>query len=62
MSEWQLLADLAFSDLLLWVPIEAQADEDRSYPEEWICVAQVRPTTGTTAHVGRHGHGPGEAR
>ena len=22
-SEWQLLADLSFSDLLLWVPTEA---------------------------------------
>ncbi len=41
-SEWQLLADLSFSDLLLWVP--AQADR-------LICAAQARPTTGVTAFV-----------
>ena len=39
-SEWQLLADLSFSDLLLWVPIE---------PDLLICAAQARPTTGVTA-------------
>ncbi len=39
-SEWQLLADLSFSDLLLWVPID---------DERLICAAQARPTTGTTA-------------
>ena len=41
-SEWQLLADLSFSDLLLWVPTE---------PERLICAAQARPTTGVTAFV-----------
>ena len=46
-SEWQLLADLSFSDLLLWVREEG-LDQD---PATWICVAQVRPTTGTTAHL-----------
>ena len=39
-SEWQLLADLSFSDLLLWVPTEADL---------LICAAQARPTTGVTA-------------
>ncbi|WP_229051519.1 sensor histidine kinase [Aeromicrobium sp. Leaf350] len=40
-SDWQLIADLAFSDLVLWVP-EAE--------ETGVCaVAQVRPTTGPTA-------------
>ncbi len=43
-SEWQLLADLSFSDLLLSVPA-------RSDLRNWVCVAQVRPTTGTTAHL-----------
>ena len=69
MSEWQLLADLSFSDLLLWVPNEEpdhdvddheldSADrpaDDGTAPADpgadWICVSQVRPTTGTTAHV-----------
>ena len=41
-SEWQLLADLSFSDLLLWVP----TDTDRL-----ICAAQASPTTGVTAFV-----------
>ena len=39
-SEWQLLADLSFSDLLLWVPTR----------DDWlVCAAQARPTTGVTA-------------
>src|SRR6476661_2462686 len=41
-SEWQLLADLSFSDLLLWVPTE---------PGRLVCAAQARPTTGVTAFV-----------
>src|SRR6478609_4244453 len=41
-SEWQLLSDLSFSDLSIWVPTE---------PGAFICVAQARPTTGATAHL-----------
>ncbi len=41
-GEWQLLADLSFSDLLLWVPAP-----DGSF----LCVAQCRPTTGPTAYL-----------
>ena len=41
LSEWQLLADLAFSDLVLWVP-----DHDENV---FWAVAQIRPTTGPTA-------------
>ena len=33
-SEWGLLADLCFADLLLYVP---------STDKEWLIVAQVRP-------------------
>jgi len=40
-SEWQLLADLAFSDLVLWVP-------DRDLNVFWAA-AQIRPPTGLTA-------------
>jgi two-component sensor histidine kinase len=40
-SDWQLLADLSFSDLVLWVPTR-----DREY----VAVAQMRPTTGPTAY------------
>lgn len=40
-NEWQLVADLSFSDLVLWVP-------DRDTNIFWA-VAQIRPTTGPTA-------------
>src|SRR6195952_5138786 len=39
-ADWQLLADLAFADLTLWVPLAAGA---------WWCVAQVRPLTAPTS-------------
>lgn len=41
-AEWQLLSDLSFSDLGMWVRV----DEGR-----FLCVAHVRPTTGKTAWV-----------
>jgi two-component system, sensor histidine kinase PdtaS len=41
-GEWQLLADLSFSDLLLWVPVAEGA---------FLCAAQCRPTTGPTAYL-----------
>jgi two-component sensor histidine kinase len=46
-SDWQLLSDLSFADLLLWVPVP---DSDEGRPE-FLCVAQCRPTTGPTAYV-----------
>src|SRR5918995_3083154 len=39
-ADWQLLADLAFADLTLWVPLTGGA---------WWCVAQVRPLTAPTS-------------
>ncbi|CCG04830.1 sensor histidine kinase [Blastococcus saxobsidens] len=39
-ADWQLLADLAFADLTLWVPLPTGA---------WWCVAQVRPLTAPTS-------------
>jgi two-component sensor histidine kinase len=39
-ADWQLLADLAFADLTLWVPLANGA---------WWCVAQVRPLTAPTS-------------
>ncbi len=51
-GDWQLLSDLSFADLLLWVPTE------NGY---FRCVAQVRPTTAPTAYqddqVGREAGG-----
>jgi two-component sensor histidine kinase len=37
-GDWQLLSDLSFADLVLWVPTGAG----------WLAAAHVRPTTGTT--------------
>jgi two-component sensor histidine kinase len=48
-GEWQLLSDLAFADLLLWVPVAVPANEAGSEPA-FLCVAQCRPTTGPTAY------------
>jgi two-component system, sensor histidine kinase PdtaS len=42
-SDWQLLADLSFADLVLWLP-------DADGLGYWAG-AQMRPTTGTTAYV-----------
>ena len=39
-ADWQLLADLSFADLTLWVPLQSGA---------WWCVAQVRPLTAPTS-------------
>jgi two-component sensor histidine kinase len=39
-ADWQLLADLSFADLTLWVPLHTGA---------WWCVAQVRPLTAPTS-------------
>jgi two-component system, sensor histidine kinase PdtaS len=44
-AEWQLLADLAFADLLMWAPLGAAGPAP-----EFLCVAHARPTTGPTAH------------
>ena len=46
-GEWQLLADLAFADLLLWVPVEVSSEGDVTF----LCAAQCRPTTGPTAYL-----------
>ena len=40
-AEWQLVSDLSFADLVLWV---------RGRGGEWLAVAHMRPTTGATAH------------
>jgi two-component sensor histidine kinase len=46
-SEWQLLADLSFADLLLWVPLR---ENPKSWPEGHVVVGQMRPTTAATVH------------
>ncbi|MGQ4512265.1 histidine kinase N-terminal domain-containing protein [Streptomyces sp. DW26H14] len=41
-SEWQLLSDLSFADLVLWIPTR---DGSR-----YVSVAQMRPNTGPTSY------------
>jgi two-component sensor histidine kinase len=43
LADWQIIADLSFADLVLWLP-------DRQGDGYWA-VAQMRPTTGPTAYV-----------
>ena len=45
-SEWGMLADFCFSDLLLYVPTSSG---------RWAVVAQVRPATGQTMYQTRLG-------
>jgi two-component sensor histidine kinase/PAS domain-containing protein len=58
-GDWQLVADLSFADLLMWAKI---ADGRSSGKDQFICVAQVRPTTAPTSYqddqVGRIASGP----
>ncbi|HYF72512.1 MAG TPA: histidine kinase N-terminal domain-containing protein, partial [Nocardioides sp.] len=42
-ADWQIIADLSFADLVLWLP-------DREEKGYWAA-GQMRPTTGPTAYV-----------
>jgi hypothetical protein len=44
-AEWQLLADLSFADLVLWVPTS---------DSEVIALAQIRPMTAATVFAQDH--------
>jgi len=44
-AEWQLLADISFADLVLWVP---RRSDEKSWPEGHLAVAQIRPMTAAT--------------
>jgi len=41
-ADWQLIADLSFADLALWVPSRAGS---------WVVAAHVRPTTGVAVYA-----------
>lgn len=41
-GDWHLVSDLSFADLLMWVPV--------GRPDEFVCVAQMRPTTAPTSY------------
>ena len=40
-GDWQLISDLAFADLVLWLPMAGG---------DFIAIAQCRPTTGATVN------------
>ena len=41
-ADWQMLADLSFADLVLWVPTAVET--------RYVAVAQMRPNTGPTSY------------
>ncbi|CAB4710449.1 MAG: histidine kinase [Actinobacteria bacterium] len=44
-ADWQLLSDLSFADLILWVPIRKDV---KLWPTGHVAVAHIRPTTTAT--------------
>ena len=44
-ANWQLLADLSFADLILWVPIRKDI---KMWPSGHVAIAHIRPTTAAT--------------
>jgi two-component sensor histidine kinase len=44
-ADWQLLSDLSFADLILWVPIRKDM---KMWPTGHVAVAHIRPTTAAT--------------
>lgn len=44
-ADWQLLSDLSFADLILWVPLRK---DYKSWPTGYVAVAHIRPTTAAT--------------
>lgn len=44
-ADWQLLSDLSFADLILWIPLRK---DETSWPTGYIAVAHIRPTTAAT--------------
>ena len=45
LAEWQLLSDLSFADLILWIP---KRRDYQSWPDGHIAMSHIRPTTAAT--------------
>jgi len=45
LAEWQLLSDLSFADLILWIP---KRKDYQSWPDGHIAMSHIRPTTAAT--------------
>ena len=44
-ADWQLLADVSFADLVLWVPLRK---DFKNWPNGYVAIAHIRPTTAAT--------------
>jgi len=44
-ADWQLLSDLSFADLILWVPLRKDM---KSWPTGYVAIAHIRPMTAAT--------------
>lgn len=49
-ASWSLLADLSFSDLLLFVPLDSEVQQGVQGMGKFLVVAQIRPTTNQTVY------------
>ena len=47
-ANWQLLSDLSFADLILWVPIRKDIT---MWPTGHIAIGHIRPTTTSTVYI-----------
>ena len=45
LAEWQLLSDLSFADLILWIP---RRKDYLNWPTGYIAMSHIRPTTAAT--------------
>ena len=45
LAEWQLLSDLSFADLILWIP---KRKDYLNWPTGYIAMSHIRPTTAAT--------------
>ena len=61
-GDWQMLADLAFADLTLWLPVQRDDAAD-PHVSPWFLAAHARPSTGPNFyHDDVIGQTPGEGR
>ncbi|WP_440900481.1 histidine kinase N-terminal domain-containing protein, partial [Actinosynnema sp.] len=44
-GDWQMVADLSFADLTLWIPVAMDDDQDQ-HLSPWLLAAHARPPTG----------------
>jgi hypothetical protein len=50
LAEWQLLSDLSFADLILWIP---KRKDYLNWPTGYIAMSHIRPTTAATSFPNR---------